>query len=503
MQQIKPITLTELLSSLTEVSRLNTFDDSLLITGIACDSREVIDGNLFVAIAGHSEDGTVYIRDAIKRGAAAVLCATDKASLPDELTNEVAVLSCAEPRKALSQLAAYFYQPQPEFCVAITGTDGKTSVADFCRQLWTLQKKRGASIGTLGVICGDEVQVLANTTPDAVTLHRSLATLKQQGCEHVAMEISSIAIDQYRAHGVNLKAACCTNITRDHLDYHLTEEAYKAAKLRLFSEILPEGAAAVLNSDDSAFPDLMKVAKARGQQIIDFGLQASALRLIETYPHGRGTDFAFSYQGKTHHVSLPLAGRFQVYNVLAALGLLSAEGVNVDNVIHLLPKLCGVRGRLEHVGMTPSGGDIYVDYAHTPNALKTVLEALRPHTHASLRLVFGCGGDRDSGKRKPMGKVAEEFADIAIITDDNPRTENAEAIRAEVQAGCPSGQVIGDRHTAIFAAVNSLQKGDVLLIAGKGHEDYQIIGTKTYPFDDAAVARNAIAQLEQRNEKTA
>jgi len=469
---------------------------TLEIAGITADSRHVKPGDLFAALPGSRHDGRQFIDQAIAAGAVAVLA--ERAGTP--LRAPVPVLASDNPRRALAKLAARFYRAQPACIVAVTGTNGKTSVAAFTRQIWTRLGHRAAALGTLGLVAPDRPPAPTLTTPDPVALHALLAELAHEGVDHLAMEASSHGLDQSRLDGVRLAAAGFTNLTRDHLDYHKTMEAYFAAKVRLFERVLPREGCAVLNADSGAFPFLEAVCRRRDQRVISFGTGAADLALRDRKPSATGQDLTLSVFGATELLHLPLAGEFQALNALCALGLAIGSGAEPRNALPVLERLEGVRGRLELAATLPGGAPVYVDYAHTPDALETVLEALRPHADGRLCVVFGCGGDRDPGKRPLMGEIAARLADHVVVTDDNPRSEDPGAIRRAVLAGCAHADAdaeiaeIGDRAEAIEAAVDGLAPGDVLVVAGKGHEQGQIVGDTIRPFDDAAVVREAVAR---------
>lgn len=460
------------------------------ITSVTTDSRTVAAGSLFVALKGTKVDGTQFIARAVQEGAVAVLCDMD-APVPEQ----VPALRTRNVRRALALLAAAFYESQPAHMVAVTGTDGKTSTADFFRQLMHGLGNSSASIGTLGVFAGDgsELYAGANTTPDPVSLQAMLASMASSGISHACMEASSHGLHQHRLDGVVLEAAAFTNFARDHMDYHKTEEEYFAAKARLF-ELLPRGRTAVLNQDDARYGALKALCEARGQKVLGFGRAGGHLTIRDAQPLAHGQRVSLEVLGHKHECELPLMGGFQVMNILAALGLVHGVGGDVKKALELLPSLRGVAGRLELVATLGNGASVLVDYAHTPMALASILQVLRPHTKGRLHVVFGCGGDRDAGKRPLMGKAACELADVAIVTDDNPRSEDAALIRKAVLEGCAGGKEIADRKKAIYAAVEGLAAGDVLVIAGKGHEKYQIVGDTTYPFDDAVIARQAATE---------
>jgi UDP-N-acetylmuramoyl-L-alanyl-D-glutamate--2,6-diaminopimelate ligase len=466
------------------------------IRGLTADSRRVQPGWLFAALPGTRADGRAYIADALARGAAAVLL-PDEASLPP-LAQPVPILRHGNPRRALALMAARFHGAQPSVIAAVTGTQGKTSTVDFTRQLWRHLGRRAASLGTLGVVTSDLKTEGALTTPDPVELHRQLAELARGGTDHLAMEASSHGLDQFRLDGVLVTAAAFTNLARDHLDYHPTMEAYFAAKCRLFESLLIGGGTAVLNADVPEFEILSALCRKRRLRVLAYGQNGRDIRLERATPGEDGQHLVVNLLGRRHELAFPLAGLFQAMNGLAALGLVIGGGEDGEAALPGLAKLAGVRGRLERVAVHPNGAVIYVDYAHKPGALETVLTTLRPHATGRLVVVFGCGGDRDRGKRPQMGEIAARLADRVIVTDDNPRSEDPARIRAEILAGNPAAMEIGDRAEAINRAISELAAGDLLVIAGKGHETYQIVGDRTLPFDDASVARAAVAALAQR-----
>jgi UDP-N-acetylmuramoyl-L-alanyl-D-glutamate--2,6-diaminopimelate ligase len=464
------------------------------IVGITADSRQVRPGFLFAALRGTVRDGRAFAADAAARGAVAML--TDNAAalpLDAETRRRIVILADPNPQRRLALLAARFYGRQPRLVAAVTGTNGKTSVAHFTREIWTAVGHRAASLGTLGLIGPDGRRPGALTTPDPVALHRDLAELAELGVEHVAIEASSHGLAQYRLDGIAPAAAAFTNLTRDHLDYHGDMAAYRAAKGRLFSELLPPGGTAILNADSPEFAGLAARCRSRGHHVIGYGESATELRLVSREPHAAGQSITVALCGGQHTVDLPLVGAFQAMNVLAALGLAIATGAETAQALAALPRLSGVPGRMQLAGQTASGAPVFVDYAHTPDALATVLTALRPHAERRLIVVFGAGGDRDRGKRPQMGRIATDLADLVYITDDNPRSEDAAAIRRAILAAAPGAIEIGDRREAIFAAIAALQRGDLLVLAGKGHETGQIVGRDVLPFDDAIVAREALA----------
>lgn len=460
------------------------------IHGLTADSRSVRPGFLFAALPGTRADGSRFIEDAIRLGAAAVLTRPDVA-VPHP---EVFVVADENPRRRLALLAARFYERQPRTVVAVTGTNGKTSTANFAAQIWTLLGHRAGSVGTLGVIAAGSEIASSLTTPEPVSLHRTLHDLALGGLDHLAIEASSHGLDQFRLDGVRIKAGAFTNITHDHLDYHPNAAAYLAAKLRLF-EIMTPGGTAVINADLAETATVMAAARRRDLDVVTYGMAADAdYRLLDLHADGRGQAFTLQAQGAAHAVHLPVFGGFQAANAVAALALVTATGVPFGDALQALSQLTGVPGRMQRIGDANAPVAVFVDYAHTPDALATVLRGLRPHTKRRLAVVFGCGGDRDPTKRTPMGHIACELADEVTVTDDNPRSESADRIRAAVLLGCPQARDVGDRAAAIHAAIAGLNAGDVLVIAGKGHEQGQIVGNEIRPFDDASVAQAALAQ---------
>jgi UDP-N-acetylmuramoyl-L-alanyl-D-glutamate--2,6-diaminopimelate ligase len=439
-------------------------------------------------------DGRRFAREAVAKGAVAIL--TDDASalvLGPAAHGRIAIVADANPQRCFALMAAYFYRHRPKTIAAVTGTNGKTSVAHFTREIWEALGQKAASLGTLGWVVGNERHPGALTTPDPVTLHRTLGMLAERGVSHAVIEASSHGLAQFRLDGITVNAAAFTNLTRDHLDYHGDMDAYRAAKDRMFAALLTADGSAVLNADSPEFPRLAELARGRGHKIISYGLAAGAdLRLVARRPRRDGQDVSLRLFGARDDVALKLIGEFQAMNVLAALGLVIATGAAPPAAVAALARLTTVPGRMQLVGKT-NGAAVFVDYAHTPDALHTVLAAARPHAEGRLIVVFGAGGDRDRGKRPLMGKVASEQADRVYITDDNPRTEIAAEIRRAILAAAPAAIEIGDRRTAIATAIGALAPGDVLIIAGKGHETGQIVGHETLPFDDAAIAREAIA----------
>ena len=465
----------------------------IVVTGITADSREVEPGFLFAALPGVATDGRHFIADALANGAAALLVAPDAVS--KDLGRDVCVLIDDNPRRRLALLSAAFHRPQPEIVVAVTGTNGKTAVASFARQIWTALGRDAASIGTLGVDHASARRSGALTTPDPVTLHLELARLAREGLERTALEASSHGLAQFRLDGVRIAAAGFTNLSRDHLDYHVSFEDYRAAKRRLFDELLPPGATAVLNADSPEFGVLAQSCIERGRPVIDYGLAASELRVLDCVPDGDEQVVELVAFGQARQARLAFAGGFQAANALCAVGLVAGAGDDWQAAIEALETLQAPPGRLQLAARGRCGAPIYVDYAHTPDALARALAALKPHAAARLAVVFGCGGDRDPGKRPLMGEAAARFADRVIVTDDNPRTEDPAAIRRAIMAACPAAREIGDRAEAIRAAIADLRKGDVLVVSGKGHETGQIVGDTVRPFDDVETVRAAAREF--------
>jgi len=463
----------------------------LEIAGLTADSRSVRPGFLFAALPGTHMHGGGFAAQAADAGAVAILTdSADALRLSPQQRDRTALIIDANPARRLALLAARFYRRQPRIIAAVTGTNGKTSVVHFTREIWTALGHPAASLGTLGLVTAAAHRPGALTTPDSVALHRDLTELTRQGIEHVAIEASSHGLHQFRLDGVTVAAAAYTNLTRDHLDYHPDLAHYRAAKERLFT-LLAAGGAAVLNSDSGEFERLAALCCDGGHSVLAYGTNPGAdLRLIAREPRAGGQILVLvEVVGQRHELVLPLVGEFQAMNALAALGLVIATGGPVSGAIEALANLPAVPGRMQFVAEGPGGGAIVVDYAHTPDALATVLAALRPHTRGRLVVVFGCGGDRDPGKRPLMGEVATRSADRVYVTDDNPRSEPPADIRRAILASAPNAIEIGERREAIATAIAELARGDLLVIAGKGHETGQIIGTTTYPFDDAAVAR--------------
>jgi UDP-N-acetylmuramoyl-L-alanyl-D-glutamate--2,6-diaminopimelate ligase len=463
-----------------------------LIEGVTADSRKVAPGFLFAALPGTAVDGRDFVPRAVAAGAAAILAPED---IP---ATGVPVIASCDPRRAYALAAAHFWQVQPPVVVAVTGTNGKTSVAAFCRQIFNACGHRAASMGTLGVYAtgpdGLDEQLMPPglTTPDAADVARLMAQLVERRVTHLALEASSHGVDQRRLDGVNLVAAGFLNLTQDHLDYHHTMEAYRAAKLRLFEALLPRGATAVLNADSDAYPAFASTAVTGGQSVMSVGEAGQGLRLVARKPTPEGQALGIMAQGEFYEIRLPLVGAYQASNALVAAGLCIAAGEAVPEVLAALEHIEGAPGRLQRIGTGPRGGEAYVDYAHTPDGLETVLTALRPHVRGKLIVVFGAGGDRDRTKRPLMGAIAARLADVAIVTDDNPRGEVPAAIRADVMAGASGMTEVGDRREAIRAGAALLAEGDILVVAGKGHEQGMTIAGVVHPFDDVEETAKAL-----------
>ncbi|AKS45651.1 UDP-N-acetylmuramoylalanyl-D-glutamate--2,6-diaminopimelate ligase [Octadecabacter temperatus] len=468
------------------------------ITGLTVDSREVGEGTLFFALPGSTVHGAEFIQYALRMGAAAVLTDAQGAEIAaKELAESDAALIIAEdPRGALAQTASLWFGAHPETVIAVTGTNGKTSVSTFARQIWIEMELAAVNLGTTGVE-GAWTHPLKHTTPEPITLHRTMAQAKAEGITHVAMEASSHGLDQRRLDGVILAAAGFTNFTQDHLDYHETFEAYFDAKMGLFTRLLPEEGVAVINIDDPKGPEVVELAEARGLETITVGRSADArLQLTGQRFDGTGQEILFDWQRGSHKARLNLIGGFQADNVLLAAGLVIAAGGDPEEAFDTLPYLTTVRGRMQHAATRKNGGSVFVDYAHTPDAVATALKAMRPHVMGKLIAIVGAGGDRDATKRPLMGQAAAENADIVFVTDDNPRSEDPSTIRAAVMAGCPEAIEVGDRAEAILRGVDALGPGDALLIAGKGHESGQVIGDDVLPFDDVEQASVAVGALD-------
>ena len=473
------------LSQLMDASVANDVEISM----ITADSRKVQPGALFAAIPGTAVDGRDYIESAIAKGASAVLSTKGLADMP------VTYVGVDEPRLTYSQIAARLYAGQPETLVAMTGTNGKSSTVEFLRQIWAYAGRKAACFGTLGVQSHEGYRPLTHTTPDAVALHKTLSELAAQGVTHAAMEASSHGLNQYRLDAVKVTASGFSNLTQDHLDYHPTMEDYFIAKARLFTELTPADAPVVINVNDQYGQRLADICKARGQKVLRVGWTGEDIRIDEVTPRRASQVLSLVVNGTRCKVELPLAGEFQTLNAISALGLAIATGVAQESAVEALGHLSGVAGRMERAGEHPNGAPVFVDFAHTEDGLDKLLRSVRPHTMGKIVIVFGCGGDRDPHKRAKMGRRAASLADEVIVTDDNPRTEDAASIRKAVLMGCSDAAEIGDRARAIHEGLSRLGPQDCLVIAGKGHEQGQIVGDKVIPFSDVDVARKAIKAL--------
>jgi UDP-N-acetylmuramoyl-L-alanyl-D-glutamate--2,6-diaminopimelate ligase len=469
------------------LSDIADIDSDSEVTGFAIDHRKVTRGNVFGAFEGAVFNGEDFVGQAVQRGAVAVV------ARPDARVSGVPLLSDPEPRRLFAELAARYYAPYPETVVAVTGTNGKTSTVEMARQIWRMSGHRSASIGTLGVTTSDDQVKTGLTTPDIVTFLNNMAGLKRMGISHVAYEASSHGLDQHRAEGVPLAAAAFTNFSRDHLDYHGTMEEYFEAKMRLFERLLPSGEPVVIWTDDSKSEEVIKRARRAGHELLTVGGNGEAIRLVEQTPTALGQTLVLEHGGKSYRLALPLIGAYQAANVLTAAGLVLATGGEWATTFTAMQRVAPVRGRLERAVISRDGVPVYIDYAHTPDALEAAIAALRPHVEGRLITVFGAGGDRDQGKRPEMGAVASRLSDVVIVTDDNPRSEDPALIRSAIMAGAGSATEVPGRREAIAEAIRIAHAGDIVLVAGKGHETGQIIGDRVLPFDDALVARECAA----------
>jgi UDP-N-acetylmuramoyl-L-alanyl-D-glutamate--2,6-diaminopimelate ligase len=469
------------LSDLVDVA-----DDSQ-VTGFAIDHRKVTKGNVFGAFKGAVFDGEDFIPAAVERGAVAVV------ARPEANVDRAVHLSDEQPRRLFAEMAAKYFGPYPDTVVAVTGTNGKTSTVEMTRQIWRMLGHRSASIGTLGVTTSDDQVKTGLTTPDIVTFLSNVAGLERMGISHVAYEASSHGLDQYRAEGVPLAAAAFTNFSRDHLDYHPSMDAYFEAKMRLFDEVIEPGKAAVIWTDDPKSGEVIERAKRRGLELLTVGRKGETVKLVEQVPTPLGQTLVLEHGGKQERLALPLIGAYQASNVMTAAALVLATGGEWRDIFSAMGRVAPVRGRLERAVISRAGAPVYVDYAHTPDALEAAIQALKPHVEGKLIIVFGAGGDRDQGKRAPMGEVATRLADVVIVTDDNPRSEDPARIRADIMAGAPGATEVAGRREAIARALEIAEAGDIVLLAGKGHETGQIVGDRVLPFDDALVARECAA----------
>ena len=466
-------------------------DSDSQVTGFAIDHRKVAPGTVFGAFRGAKFNGEDFIAQAVGAGAAAVV------ARPEARVEGAPHIKAEEPRRAFARLAARFFAPFPDVVVAVTGTNGKTSNVEMTRQLWRMAGHPSASIGTLGVTTADEQVTTGLTTPDIVTFLSNMAGLERMGITHAAFEASSHGLSQYRTEGLPVQAAAFTNFSRDHLDYHETMHAYFEAKMRLFGEVVEADGAAVVWTDDAKSDEVIRRCEARGLRILTVGARGDTIRLVSRTPTQLGQTLNVEAGGKARTLNIPLIGAYQAANVLTAAGLVLATGGELEQTLANLARLQPVRGRLERAVITRAGAPVYVDYAHTPDAIEAALDALRPHASGRLILVFGAGGDRDQAKRPEMGRVAAAKADVLIITDDNPRGEDPGTIRDAIAAAVPGARVIGDRRAAIAAAIAEARADDIVCIAGKGHEQGQIVGRgddmRVIPFDDVTVAREEAA----------
>ena len=469
------------------LGELAGIDSDSEVTGFALDHRKVARGNIFGAFRGSRFNGEDFISEAVRRGAVAVV------TRPEAPVEGATHLAADEPRKLFADLAARYFEPYPDTIVAVTGTNGKTSTVELTRQLWRMAGHRSASIGTLGVTTADDQVKTGLTTPDIVTFLSNMAGLKRMGVSHVAYEASSHGLDQYRAESVPVRAAAFTNLSRDHLDYHADMDSYFAAKMRLFDEVVEDGGTAVVWTGDARSAEVIERARNRGLKLLTVGPDADDIRLVSRQSTPLGQSLVLGHDHKEYMFSLPLIGAYQVNNVLTAAGLTLATGADWATTLAGMGRVSPVRGRLERAVISRPGAPVYIDYAHTPDAVEAAIEALRPHVEGKLITVLGAGGDRDEGKRPEMGAVAARLSDVVIVTDDNPRSEDPALIRRAMLGGAPGATEIGDRREAIAAAIAMAKAGDIVLVAGKGHEQGQIIGDKVLPFDDVTVARECAA----------
>jgi UDP-N-acetylmuramoyl-L-alanyl-D-glutamate--2,6-diaminopimelate ligase len=462
-------------------------DSDSRVTGFAIDHRKVAPGTVFGAFRGTMFDGEDFIPQAVEAGAAAVV------ARPQAVVVGAPHIAAEEPRREFARLAARFFAPFPKTVIAVTGTNGKTSSVELTRQLWRMAGHVSASIGTLGVTTADEQVKTGLTTPDIVTFLSNMAGLAREGVTHASFEASSHGLSQYRTEGLPVHAAAFTNFSRDHLDYHGTMEAYFEAKMRLFSEVVEPDGAAVVWTDDPKSDEVLRRVEARGLRTLSVGKRGETLRLVERRPTQLGQTLVIEAEGERHKVVLPLIGAYQAANALTSAGLVLATGGELRQTLVHLARVQPVRGRLERAVITRAGAPVYVDYAHTPDAIEAAIEALRPHAKGRLIIVFGAGGDRDVGKRSEMGRVASAMADLVIVTDDNPRSEEPAAIRSAILEGAPGAREVPGRRDAIASAVAEAGEDDIILLAGKGHEQGQIVGDRVLPFDDVQVARECAA----------
>lgn len=459
------------------------------VTGFAIDHRKIAPGNIFGAFRGAKFNGEDFIDAAIAAGAVAIV------AHPDAQVNGAVHVDDPEPRRLFAQMAARYFSPFPETVAAVTGTNGKTSTSEMTRQLWRMAGHNSASIGTLGVTTADDQVKTGLTTPDIVTFLSNMSGLAREGVSHAIFEASSHGLSQYRTEGLPVQVGVFTNLSRDHLDYHGDMDSYFEAKMRLFDEVVAPDGTAVIWADDGIWSDkVIKRAERRGLNLFTVGAHGQSLCLESRTATQLGQELTVRSEGNSFRISLPLIGAYQAANILCAAGVVLSTGGTINTVIDHVQRVQPVRGRLERAVITKAGAPIYVDYAHTPDALRAAIDALRPHVKGRLITIFGAGGDRDTGKRPEMGKVAVDMSDIVIVTDDNPRKEQPSAIRADIMAGASGATEVGDRREAIAHAIGLARAEDIILLAGKGHEQGQIIGDRTIPFDDVEVARACARQ---------
>ncbi len=473
---------------LSSLSSLAIGDDAeRIVTGFAIDHRKVAPGTVFGAFQGAKFNGEDFIEAAIASGAAAII------ARPEAVVEGAVHIASEEPRKTFAALAARFFQPVPKITAAVTGTNGKTSCAEMTRQLWHMDGNVAASIGTLGITTSKDQNYTGLTTPDIVTFLSNMTGLAREGVTHAIFEASSHGLSQYRTEGLPVHAAGFTNLSRDHLDYHGDMGSYFDAKMRLFREVVEDNGSAVIWADDAWSDKVIEIVKERGLNLLTVGEKGETIQLLSRTPTQLGQVLMVEHEGETRRITLPLIGAYQAANALTSAGLALATGGKADEVFDHVARLQPVRGRLERAVICTSGAPVYVDYAHTPDALKSAIEALRPHVKGRLITLFGAGGDRDTGKRPEMGKIASDMSDIVIVTDDNPRSEDPAAIRGEIMAAVTHGEEVADRRTAIAHAISLAGGDDIILLAGKGHEQGQIVGDRVLPFDDVEVARECAA----------
>jgi UDP-N-acetylmuramoyl-L-alanyl-D-glutamate--2,6-diaminopimelate ligase len=488
------------LSALLDESQLNGLDFE--VTGVSSDSRLTKTGELFIALKPlNGSSNLPYIKEAIEKGACAILKGLDEdlKDLDSSLLNKVKIIAVENPRFVRSRIAGKLYPGVPESLVAVTGTNGKSSVASFCRQIWTQLKHTACFMGTTGLDCPENLKELLpevkQTSVDAFVLHQALSDMHRHGVTHVSMEASSHGLDQYRMDGIRFKSAGFTNIERDHLDYHQTMERYFSAKKRLFSDLIAPNGVAVLNADVKEFKPLQELCRHHDVRYMSYGWQGQELRLLKIKPHANGQTIDLEAFGKTHQINLPLIAEFQAMNALCATGLVVGAGDSIEDVLPCLEKLKTVSGRMQKAGETPKKGIVYIDYAQNIDGMRTALKTIRPYTKRNLTVIFGCGGGRDLSRREGMGIAAREGADRVIITDDNPRYEDPQLIRTSLLKGCPDAIEIPNRSEAIRHALSTLEEGDICLIAGKGHEREEIVGDQRIPYNDFEEAQKILLAI--------